>query len=568
MNRATLLITQGVDQGARFEIEGERTRIGRGPLNEICLRDHEASRSHCCLEYRTGEYRVTDLASSNGTYLNGRAIRSAPIQSGDLIQLGRTLILFQIESDEDERKAAAASNVEIVARNSADDHSQIVGNVSVTDPRISRLTQRKSSPVSSSEVLDNLRLLYQIAEETSRPVASVNEMLQRILDLILNALGGNRGCMLIKDSESGELTPLAFSPQRSTQEEPMPVSRTIVDFVVKSRAGVRTSDARTDSRFDTGQSILQAGVREAMCAPIFGRNDFLGVIYIDNTISGREVIAAEGEVSAFNDELLSLLVAIGRQVALAIENHQYQRALVKAERLGAMGQTIAILSHHIKNILQGVKGGSYLVQMGLDGHDETMFRKGWGIVERNQDRIYNLVMDMLSFSKERQPAYTLSNLNSTILEVQELMQGRAAESETQLEVSLSEQIPPSMFDPEGIHRAVLNIVTNALDAVDGTANAKIVLQTAIDREHHRLVVTIADNGPGIPEEVIPKLFNIFESTKGSRGTGLGLSVSQKIIREHGGDIYLTSREGVGTTFRLEWPYIEEDKIIHESQTLA
>ncbi|MCA9097601.1 MAG: ATP-binding protein, partial [Planctomycetaceae bacterium] len=118
------------------------------------------------------------------------------------------------------------------------------------------------------------------------------------------------------------------------------------------------------------------------------------------------------------------------------------------------------------------------------------------------------------------------------------------------------------------HRAVLNIVTNALDAVDGTPNAKIILQTALDREHHRLVVTIADNGPGIPEDAIPKLFNIFESTKGSRGTGLGLSVSQKIIREHGGDIFLTSREGVGTTFRLEWPYLEEDKNVHESQTLA
>lgn len=568
MNRATLLITQGIDQGSRFEIEEDRIRIGRGPLNEFCLRDSEASRSHCCVEYRSGEHRITDLASSNGTYVNGRVVRSASLQSGDLIQVGRTLILFQIESDLEERKAQVASNVEIVARHSADDHSQIVGNVSVTDPRLSRLTHPKSPADASQDPLDNLHLISRIAEETVRPVSSVNEMLQRILDLILRAVSGDRGCMLIKDVESGELAPLAFSPQMTAQESPMPVSRTIVDFVVKNRSGVRTSDARTDSRFDSGQSILQAGIREAMCAPIFGRNDLIGVIYLDNTISSRDIVAQKGRLSAFNDELLSLLVAVGRQVALAIENHHYQLALVKAERLGAMGQTIAILSHHIKNILQGVRGGSYLVQMGLDDHNEETFRKGWGIVERNQNRIYNLVMDMLSFSKERQPAYSLSDLNSTLDEIRELMQGRADESGIKLEVKLAEGLPHSMFDAEGIHRAVLNILTNAFDAVEGQENPQVTLQSGMDPEHHRLIVTISDNGPGIPEEAIPKLFSIFESTKGARGTGLGLAVSQKIIREHGGDISLTSREGVGTTFRLEWPYLEEEKCIPESQTLA
>lgn len=567
MNRATLLITQGIDTGARYDIGVERTRIGRGPLNEICLRDSEASRAHCCLEFRSNEYRITDLASSNGTYVNGRAIRSAPILSGDVIQVGRTQILFQFELDVD-RQAQAASNVEIIAQHSADDHSQIVGNISVTDPKLANLTLKSRPGSSTHDVDENLRLLYQIAEETVRPVSSVDEMLQRILDLILNALGGDRGCLLIKNPETGELTPRAFSPQRGTREEPMPVSRTIVDYVLKSKVGVRTSDARTDARFDQGQSILQAGVREAMCAPIFGRNDLLGVIYIDNTTSGHDVLASNGAISVFNDELLRLLVAVGRQAALAIENHQYQIALVKAERLGAMGQTIAILSHHIKNILQGVRGGSYLVQMGLNDHNEETIRKGWGIVERNQNRIYNLVMDMLSFSKERQPAYVLTDLNSIVLEVFELMQGRASEEGVSLDVKLAEELPQSMFDAEGIHRAVLNIVTNALDAVEGMETPRILIETGLDSQNHRLIVTIADNGPGIPEEAVPRLFSIFESTKGSRGTGLGLAVSQKIIREHGGEISLTSIEGTGTTFRLEWPLIEDDRDLPESQTLA
>ena len=71
--------------------------------------------------------------------------------------------------------------------------------------------------------------------------------------------------------------------------------------------------------------------------------------------------------------------------------------------MAAVGQAIATLSHHVKNILQGIRGGSYLIDMGLNDHDEGLVRKGWGIVEKNQNKIYHLVMDMLTFSKERQP---------------------------------------------------------------------------------------------------------------------------------------------------------------------
>ncbi len=88
---------------------------------------------------------------------------------------------------------------------------------------------------------------------------------------------------------------------------------------------------------------------------------------------------------------------------MAIEDTFYYSALVQSERLAAMGQTIATLSHHVKNILQGIRGGSYLIEAGLDRNDTDAVRRGWGIVDRNQERISNLVMDMLTFSKEREP---------------------------------------------------------------------------------------------------------------------------------------------------------------------
>ena len=99
-----------------------------------------------------------------------------------------------------------------------------------------------------------------------------------------------------------------------------------------------------------------------------------------------------------------LMVAIGHQAGLAIENTMLYEAKLQAERLAAVGQTIATLSHHIKNILQGIRGGSYLIDMGLNDKDDAIVRRGWGIVEKNQAKIYNLVMDMLSYSKDREPA--------------------------------------------------------------------------------------------------------------------------------------------------------------------
>ena len=122
-----------------------------------------------------------------------------------------------------------------------------------------------------------------------------------------------------------------------------------------------------------------------------------------------------------------LMVAIGHQAGLAIENTLFYNDKIQAERLAAVGQTIATLSHHIKNILQGIRSGSYLIDLGLNEKDESIVRRGWTIVEKNQTRIYNMVMDMLSFSKDREPALEAADLNETVGEVFELMQSRAEE---------------------------------------------------------------------------------------------------------------------------------------------
>jgi signal transduction histidine kinase len=248
-----------------------------------------------------------------------------------------------------------------------------------------------------------------------------------------------------------------------------------------------------------------------------------------------------------------LMVAIGHQAGLAIENTLFYNDKIEAERLAAVGQTIATLSHHIKNILQGIRSGSYLIDLGLNEKDESIVRRGWTIVEKNQTRIYNLVMDMLSFSKDREPALEPADLNETVAEVVELMQPRAAELGVRLGWRPGENLDRVLIDPEGIHRAVLNIVTNAIDASEGARDASVTVKTEWDSQGSIARVIVSDNGPGIDEADIPSIFQIFASTKGSSGTGLGLAVSQKIIREHGGKIIVKSQPGQGATFLIELP---------------
>ena len=141
----------------------------------------------------------------------------------------------------------------------------------------------------------------------------------------------------------------------------------------------------------------------------------------------------------FTEEHLKLMIAIAHQAALAVEDTRYYSAMVQAERLAAVGQTIATLSHHIKNILQGIRGGSYLIEMGLSQHDEDVVRKGWTIVDRNQGKISALVMDMLTFSKDREPDPMPSDVNQVVGEVVELVQSRADELSVELGVATGQK---------------------------------------------------------------------------------------------------------------------------------
>jgi PAS domain S-box-containing protein len=233
-----------------------------------------------------------------------------------------------------------------------------------------------------------------------------------------------------------------------------------------------------------------------------------------------------------------------------------QLELVRSERLAAIGQTVAGLAHGIKNVLQGLKGGSYLVDVGITKSDSQKLQKGWDMIKRSIDRTSNLVMDLLSYSKEREPEYKECAPNEIAAEVCDLVRERAQQDRTEIVRDFDPAIGRVCMDPHTIHTALLNFVSNALDAClfDESAGKSWQVRVRTGAEPGQSIrFDVSDNGAGMSDEVQGKLFSSFFSTKGHRGTGLGLLVTRKLVEEHGGSIEVTSRRGEGTTFSMHLP---------------
>jgi signal transduction histidine kinase len=243
------------------------------------------------------------------------------------------------------------------------------------------------------------------------------------------------------------------------------------------------------------------------------------------------------------------------------EIKRLERELVHSERLAAIGQTVAGMAHGIKNILNGFKGGRYLVDIGIEKQNEDKLTKGWEMIKRNIDRTSELVLDLLSYSKEREPEYHECSPNDIVDDVCQVVQTAADDHEIELIKELSPLIGNVFMDPNTVHNCLLNLATNAIDACifDDNIQKRHTVKIKTSLEDHRIKFEVSDNGSGMTEEIQSKLFSSFFSTKGAKGTGLGLLVTKKLIEEHHGTIDVMSALNKGTTFVVTLPFKEAQK---------
>jgi signal transduction histidine kinase len=312
---------------------------------------------------------------------------------------------------------------------------------------------------------------------------------------------------------------------------------------------------------------IKAADSEAEVVVVTGHGD------MDSAIAALQHGASDFITKPVRDEVMMLSlerakkkVAISQQLRdytdnleqkveeCTLELRQAQEELMRTERLATIGETVAGLAHYIKNILTGLRGGMYLVNTGMTKDKPERLKEGWEMVQRNVQKVSNLALDLLRYSKERLPERSVCSPNEIVSEAMELFTERAEEYHIKLRKILDPSLRDAYFDREGIHNVLLNLISNAIDAcIDDPDSSKVwevTVKTQLEPDANSgdtILFEVSDNGCGMTDEVKEKLFTKFFSTKAGRGTGLGLLGTQKIVHEHGGEISVASRVGQGTT---------------------
>jgi two-component system, NtrC family, sensor kinase len=535
-------VIAGPNKGASFRPEEASFIVGRGATNRIILLDSKVSARHSQIESRGERYILRDLSSTNGTFVNGKSVTQAALKPGDRVRMGQTILkVVSIY-------LGSVSQANVRIRDERETRpAPVKARVRKQDPP--PVIEKPGSDTSMPTLVEayrNLLAMYKVSS-IIRSNAELDKLLSEVLEQIFHSFKAERGLVMLLDDETGELVPHAFRSRSGDPDEAeMTISRTIVKQVVDKQESILTSDATLDERFSAGESVVQQGIRSAMCAPVSTNNRVLGIIYID----------CRAEANTFKKADLELLTAIGNEAGIAVENGMLRDANIKSERLAAMGQTVAGLSHYIKNVLSCMQAGSEMVDRALRNENIDSMRKGWGIVQRNERKISELVMDMLNYSTAREPVRVVSDLNNIICDLTDTVQPQADALGVKIDLQLSDDLRTVEVDATGIERCLLNLLTNAIDAVTGCEAPCVTVRT--EEQDGAAVIQVIDNGPGIPEETLPRIFDVFMSTKGNQGTGLGLAVVKKIVHEHAGEIAADNTPDGGAQFTIKLPFDPSD----------
>jgi signal transduction histidine kinase len=232
------------------------------------------------------------------------------------------------------------------------------------------------------------------------------------------------------------------------------------------------------------------------------------------------------------------------------------RQLLEVENLAAVGRAASELAHTIKNIAGALKGGIYVMQRGIEDDNRSYLMRGWGMIEGNVDKIKNLAMDLLDFGKSDRLNFQSDTPLRAVNEALELLRNRAEENGIVIKVDTSPALAPILIDSESLYRCLVNLIQNAIEAFDEESarqEGREIVVEALPATDGGVIYRVSDNGPGIDAETQKHIFKGFFSTKGTRGTGIGLMMTKRIVERHGGRIEQASGRGTGTCFTLHLP---------------
>ncbi|MCH7545436.1 MAG: FHA domain-containing protein [Planctomycetes bacterium] len=524
-------IIEGGDRGKKFELPAHEPQLIGRSTEALPFTDDTISRRHAELTPDQGKWFINDLDSANGTYVNGRMIVDrTELKPGDRIRCGTMVaVLEQI-----------GENRSLSRMSLLDEDATDISILSTVDQSSEGTFLNAIDPLAAA--IDHLNMIYRLIALTG-PTFQREELLQKVMDLCLEEFQPDRGLILL-GSEIDQLEPVVVkrpSTDIHTEEDVIPASRVVLAHALEKGEGVLAKAARSDPRYASGAG-QDFSVYSVLCVPIRTGERIYGAIYIESSKVDFTYTEAQ----------LQLMNVFGQHTGLALLNAELLTSKVHNERLATVGQTVASLSHSIKNILQSLRGGADAVELALNRNNLDMAKEGWPILNRNLDRIFALTLNMLAYSKPQTLDIELISLHQVIEEVTELIQPQCARKRVKLNLELADDMPPIPADAGAMHQALMNLLFNAIEAVSAKRGI-ITVRTRYLTPTREAEIAVIDNGPGIDPTLRKQIFEAFSSTKGQRGTGLGLAVTRKIIHDHHGTIRLETQLGHGASFILTLP---------------
>lgn len=442
------------------------------------------------------------------------------------------------------------------------------------------IAERERAETALSRRLEQLEVLRTMSADMTLELDLPNLlqlMIHKATALILEA---ESGAIFLWHEEAELLIPQVWYNRGDwMQDVKLRLGEGVAGVVAERREGLRVNHYQHSSYVHPA-FVNHLGMRAILAEPLLYKNRLVGVIVLDSNLRGRTFSAADSQ----------LLALFASQATIAIVNAQYvmerrqqatlllqsnvalqeeiserqraeetmrrqQEALYQSEKLAAMSGLLANVAHELNNLLTAITVRADLLQ-----EESTDDELSGLAAEINQaaTRCVRMVRHFLTLARQGSPEQTSVRLSEVVEDAMQVLAYPLQLDNIEVELNLQTDLPPLWADPHQLHQVVINLLTNAQQALHDIPPPRcITLTTRFDAAHDLVIFEVADNGPGMSPDLQERILEPFFTTKPPGiGTGLGLSLCQGIIDSHGGRLHVESQPGHGAVFRVELPVTE------------
>jgi predicted ATPase/signal transduction histidine kinase len=410
----------------------------------------------------------------------------------------------------------------------------------------------------SSGTLPNLDINYLMKSSLALSAEiDLPQLMQKILAVVLESSAAQHGYLLLKQGEDWAVAAEQHVGKKRSHPKSLyslnkvrGICRAVVNFVQRTQQKVVLHNASAEGDFQSTPEVQALGLRSILCLPVVTQSEMIGLLYLENRLSEgvftaekinmTELLTSQAAISLQNARLLEQ----SRQAYLQLQENQEH--MLQMEKLSAQGTLVGGVAHEINNPLMGVMN---FVEYVADRSDDPKSKQVLEQAMQQILRIKKIVSNMLVFVRNKSVQTGKCAIAEVVAQTLFLLAGELRKTAITVQQKLPDDLPNIACPAEHLQQILINLLINARDALAGSAEPRIDIVSS--HKGNSVELSVIDNGPGIADEVQARMFDPFFTTKPpGQGTGLGLSVTRRLIQDVGGSIQVDSSVGQGCRIQL------------------